>query len=150
MLRRLIYQAGEESDALLGLDSSDPIKVNSTGVEMTSGRNRPDLDRFPFVEANKDVNILCSMSVAAAIHATFAFQAILTTAIVIGLRGTRPVRTCGQMRARQSRDLISEPDLVIRLTHSIQRSSQVLLHRLGFKLRIAYLRLLGLQGRREC
>jgi hypothetical protein len=54
------------------------------------------------------------------------------------------------MRARESRHLIPEPELLARLTRSIHRRSEILLHRLGFELRIAYLGLLSRQARREC
>jgi hypothetical protein len=150
MFGRLIDQAGEECDALFRLDPSDPVKVDAAGVEVTSRRNRPDLDRAPFVKAKKDINILRGLSVAAAMHATFVFQPILTAAIILGLRGIRPIGTCGQMRARESRDLIPDPELLVRVTHSIHRCSEILLHWLGFELRIAYLRLLRRQGRSEC
>src|SRR5580658_5133841 len=83
---RPINHAGEVSNALFRLDSRDPIKADAAGVKMTSGRNRPDLDRFPFVEAKKDVDILRGLSVAAAMHAAFVFQAILTAASIIRLR----------------------------------------------------------------
>jgi hypothetical protein len=83
-------------------------------------------------------------------HATFVFQAILTAAIILALRRTRPIGTCGQTRARQSRNLISEPELVVRVTHSLDRCSEILLYGLGLELRIAYLRLLRGQGCGEC
>src|SRR5580698_1038356 len=150
MFRCLIDQAGEESDALFRLDSSNPIKVDAAGVEATSGRNRPDLDRVALIVAKKDINILRGVSVAAAVHATFVFQAILTAAIFAVLRRIRPIGTCSQMRSRESLDFISDPELVIRLTHSIDCGSEILLDRLGLEVCVAYLRLLRRRPRRKC
>ena len=54
------------------------------------------------------------------------------------------------MRAWQSRNLISEPELVVRVTRTIHCCSEILLDRLGLELRVAYLGLLRGQGRGEC
>src|SRR5260370_22569977 len=54
------------------------------------------------------------------------------------------------MQSRHGRNLIPEPELVVRVTHTIDGCSQSLPHRLDSELRITYPGLLSQQGHRDC
>ncbi len=126
----LIDQTGEEGDAFFRLGCREPGKVNAAGVQASSGPHRSDFEKISLVKPKKDVDILLRRPIIAAMIAVLVFQKIFAAASIFSVGRVRPIETVGQVQARQSGNLVSQPESIVRVTHSINGGSQILTDRL--------------------